>query len=74
MFIHDHADGVRPDNVNASALAGHGDGDGYEQRLPLPNAYADDGHHVHARAHVPRSRVYGNGHAALLDAAIHQLP
>lgn len=74
MFIHDHANGVRPDNGNASAVADYGDADGYEHRLPLPNAYADDDHHAYARARVPLSRVYGNGHAALLDAAIHQLP
>lgn len=65
MFIHDHADGVRPDNVNASAVGGHGDADGCELRLPLRNAYADDGHHAYARGRVPRSCGYENGDAAL---------
>ena len=73
-LIHGHADGARLDNVSASALLVHGYADGCEHRLPFPYAYADGGHHAYAHARVPLSRVYGNGHAALLDAAIHHPP
>lgn len=74
MLIHGYADGARLDNGNASALLVHGDADGCEHRLPFPYAYAHGDHHVYAHARVPLSRVYGNGHAALLSAATHRLP
>lgn len=72
--IHDHADGVRQDNVSASALPEHGDADGYEHPLPLPYANVDDGHHAYARARAPLSHVHENDCAALLDEAIRLLP